>query len=163
MAITKAKKVELSEGLTKKLDGVQSIAFVHFNKLPMTETMALRRSLRKDGVGFTVIKKTLMKRVLESKGIKGTYPELAGEIGIAYSTDQLAAARGVYEFSKTHKENCALVGGVFEGEYKTQSDMMVLATIPSREVLLSQIAFLLKSPIQRLAISLNEVSKKKTA
>ena len=94
--------------------------------------------------------------------ITGEFPVLAGEVGIAYSTDLLAPAREVFDFSKTHKENCAIVGGIFEGVYKDQAAMLSLATIPSREVLLSQIAFLLKSPLQRLAIAVNEVAKTKS-
>ena len=59
------------------------------------------------------------------------------------------------------KDMITLVGGVFEGDYKDQATMVSLATIPPREVLLSQIAYLLKSPMQRLAIAVNEVSKQK--
>ncbi len=54
-----------------------------------------------------------------------------------------------------------ILGGIFEGKFVDSTYMMELATIPSREVLLSKIAFLLKSPMQRLAIAVNEVSKKK--
>lgn len=161
MAISKAKKVELIEKFTGNLSDVQSIVFVNFKGLSVFDTIALRRQLRGAGVGYTVIKKTLMKRVLDTKGISGEFPTMPGEVAVAYSTDQLAPAREVYEFAKTHKENCSIAGGVFEGNYKNNTEMIALATIPSREVLLSQIAYLLKSPMQRLAIAVNEVSKTK--
>ncbi len=162
MAISKQKKTALIEGFTQNLEGMQSLVFLSFKGLSVAETIELRRKLRASGVGYKVIKKTLMKRVLDTKGITGEFPVLAGEVGIAYSTDLLAPAREVFDFSKTHKENCAIVGGIFEGVYKDQAAMLSLATIPSREVLLSQIAFLLKSPLQRLAIAVNEVAKTKS-
>ena len=55
----------------------------------------------------------------------------------------------------------SILGGIFQGKFVDGAYMTELATIPSREVLLSKIAFLLKSPMQRLAIAVNEVSKKK--
>lgn len=93
-------------------------------------------------------------------GINGELPPLEGEIAIAASTDALAPARVVYEFQKTHKDMITLVGGVLK-ELKNQATMVSIANIPSREVLLSQIAYLLKSPMQRLAIAVGEVAKQK--
>lgn len=161
MAITKQKKVSLVSDATEKLGSAESIVFVGFKKLPVKETIQLRRNLKGEGVGFTVLKKTLLKRVLDTKNIEGDYPELAGEVAIAYSSDLLAPARLIHEFGKTHKEQISILGGVFEGKYMDQGAMTGIATIPPREVLLSQIAFLLKSPMQRLAIGVSAVAAKK--
>lgn len=161
MAITKAKKQTIVASFADMLKDAQSVAFVQFNKLTVKEANALRRSLRAEGVEYKVGKKTLLKRVLSDMGITGELPALEGEIAIAASPDLLAPARLVYEFQKTHKDMISLVGGIFEGVYKDQASMMMIATIPPREVLLSQIAYLLKSPIQRLAIAVNEVAKSK--
>lgn len=161
MAISKLKKVSLIEQTSEKLDGVESIVFVGFKKLPVKDTILLRRSLKKDGVGYTVLKKTLLKRVLDTKNIDGEYPPLDGEVAIAYSTDLLSPARLVHEFGKTHKDQVSILGGVFEGKYMDQGSMLAIATIPPKEVLLSQLAYLLKSPMQRLAIGVSEVAKTK--
>lgn len=75
--------------------------------------------------------------------------------------DLLAPARIANDFAKEHKANFAILGGIFDGSFKDQASMMEIATIPSREVLISQIAFLFKSPMQRLAIGINEVAKTK--
>ena len=163
MAITKTKKVELVAEFDAKIKDANSLVFVQFKKLPVKETIQMRRDLRNAGVGYKVIKKTLMKRVLSAKGITGDMPVLEGEVGVAYSADLIAPAREVFAFSKTHKEQVAIVGGVFEGAYQNQAQTMALATIPSREVLLSQIAYLLKSPMQRIAIAVSEVAKTKSA
>jgi large subunit ribosomal protein L10 len=80
-----------------------------------------------------------------------------------YGADLLTPARLAYEFSKTHKETFAIVGGIFDGVFKTRDEMLSIATIPPREVLLSQLAYLLKSPMQRIAIAVSEVAKSKSA
>lgn len=161
MAISKSKKVSLIEETTEKLKNASSIVFVGFKKLPVKETISLRRTLKKDNVDYTVLKKTLLKRVLDTKNIEGIYPEVKGEVAIAYGDDLLLPARLVNEFGKTHKEQISILGGVFEGKYMDEKSMLEIALIPSREVLLSQIAYLLKSPIQMLAIGISEVSKTK--
>lgn len=161
MAITKDKKQSIVTSFTEMLSDAESVAFVQFNKLTVKDANLLRRSLRAEGVNYKVGKKTLIKRVLSDMGIKGDLPALEGEIAVASSTDLLAPARVVYQFQKTHKDMVTLVGGIFEGVYKDKESMTMIATIPSREVLLSQIAYLLKSPLQRLAIAVNEVAKTK--
>lgn len=161
MAITKAKKQEIVSSFADILSGAQSVVFVKFDKLTVKNAQALRRALRANGVGYKVGKKSLLKRALEARGYTGDLPELPGEIAVAYGTDSIAPAREVFSFQKTNKEFISIVGGIFEGSYKDQQTMLSLAMIPSREVLLSQLAWLLKSPLQRLAIAVNEVANKK--
>src|SRR5574343_694682 len=161
MALKKEKKVEIAVSLDKALVDAASVVFVKFDKLKVADVNTLRRNLQKDGIGYVVSKKTLIKKSLDKKGIAGDMPELSGQIAMAYGTDLLAPAREVYAFAKTHKENISIVGGVFEGRYMDKAEMEKVATIPSREVLLSQIAYLLKSPMQRLAIAVNAVAGQK--
>ncbi len=161
MAISKDKKQSIVSSFTDILSDAQSVVFVQFKGLTVANANALRRQLRANGVGYKVGKKTLLKRVLDTKGYTGELPELGGEVAIAYSTDLLAPARVVHEFQQAHKGVVSIIGGVFEGGYKDMESMKAIATIPSREVLLSQIAYLLKSPMQRLAIAVGEVAKQK--
>ncbi len=162
MALKKEKKVEVLGTLEKSLKNANSAVFVKFDKLKVADANALRRSLQKSDVGYLVSKKTLLKRALGTKGVEGEMPELLGQIAMAYGTDLMAPAREVFEFQKAHKEHVSIVGGVFEGKYMNASEMMEIATIPGREVLLSKIAYLLNSPMQRLAIAVNAVAGQKT-
>lgn len=82
-------------------------------------------------------------------------------MAVIAGVDLLAPARIAHDFSKLYRNIFGIVGGIFDGKYQSEVEMKSIATIPSREVLISQIAFLLKSPIQRLAIGLNEVAKTK--
>ena len=161
MAITKQKKGAIIDTLRTELKDTQTVVFVHFKKLPVSDTMALRRKLRGVGVGYKVSKKTLIKRVMDEQGITGTWPELEGEVAIAYSADQLAPAREVYAFAKEHKDQVKIVGGVWDGVYQDQNYMMTIATIPSREVLLTQLVGLLQSPIRGIAVALSQIAGQK--
>lgn len=158
--LLKSKKEEMIKELEGVIKGSESLVFVNFHGMKVSDETVLRRSLRGSGVGYKVSRKTLLGRALKGKA-EGEVPELAGEVAIAYSKDQIASPREIYNFQKTHKGILNILGGIFEGKFVGKEMMMELATIPSKEVLLSKIAFLLKSPMQRLAIAVNEVSKKK--
>ena len=134
---------------------------MNFHGLKVSEVTELRKKLREAGVSYTVAKKTIARKVLEKGGYKGELPTLTGELAIAYSADQMAPAREINEFEKKFSNRVSILGGIFEGSYKDRDGMKIIASIPSREVLLSQIAYLLKSPIQRLAIGIKAVAEKK--
>ena len=113
MAISKAKKVEIIDTLTKGLKEAETVTFVNFHGLTVKEVTELRRNLRKEGVKYYVAKKTLVKRALDAEKVTGTLPELTGELALAWSSDPIASAKGVFEFQKTHKEKVKLLGGVY--------------------------------------------------
>lgn len=161
MAISKAKKSEIVSDVSKILADSKSIAFVNFHKLTVTETGEVRKALRAAGVGYRVAKKTLIKRALEEAGITGEMPALDGEISLVYGADLLAPAREVLEFTKKFKDKLSIVGGVFEGGYKSKSEMMAIATIPSMHTLQAQFVQLINSPIQRFVLALNAIADKK--
>jgi large subunit ribosomal protein L10 len=158
--LTKSKKEEIVKDLEKAIQDSKSVVFVNFHGLNANNETAFRSDLRKGGVGYRVSRKTLLSRALAGKAT-GEVPALPGEVAIAYSTDDIAPAREVYNFGKSHGDVLSILGGIFEGKFVDGPYMTELATIPSREVLLSKLAFLLKSPMQRLAIAVSEVAKKK--
>ena len=163
MALKKAKKAELIDSYTDTLKKSKSAVYVKFKGLPVKDTLELRNALYAEKTGYTVVKKTLWTRAVNAVGVEGQAPEIAEEMAVVWGEDLLIPARLSYEFGKTHKENFAILGGIFDGTFKSASEMMAIATIPPREVLLSQLAYLLKSPMQKIAIAVNEVAKSKSA
>lgn len=162
MARTKAQKKVIIDQLTKIADDAKSIVFVHFKGLRVNDTVNVRRKLRSDGVGFFVSKKSLTRKALDAKKYTGTMPELVGEVGIAYGTDLIAPARGVYEFQKKFKDNIKILGGVFEGAYMGQTEMLNIATIPPVKTLQAMFVNVINSPIQGFVMALDQIAKKKT-
>ncbi|MFA6077068.1 MAG: 50S ribosomal protein L10 [Candidatus Paceibacterota bacterium] len=158
--LQKSKKEEIVKDLEGVIKESESLVFVNFHGLKVSDETILRRDLRSGGVGYKVSRKTLLARALKGKA-EGEIPDLEGEVAIAYSKDEIAGPREIYNFQKTHKGMLNILGGIFEGKFITGAKMMELAMIPSKEVLLSKLAFLLKSPMQRLAIAVGEVAKGK--
>jgi large subunit ribosomal protein L10 len=163
MPITLNKKKELVLGLEKSLKTSNSAVFVKFDKLTVADANALRRNLQAQEVGYVVTKKTLLRRALDSKSIAGDVPKLEGQIAIAYGSDLLAPAREIFAFQKGHKDNISIVGGIFEGKYMNASEMMSIATIPPLQVLRGMFVNLINSPIQRMAIVLDQIALKEVS
>ncbi len=158
--LQKSKKEKIIKDLEATIKGSESLVFMNFHGLKVSDETILRRDLRKQGVGYKVSRKTLLARALKGKA-EGEIPELAGEVAIAYSKDEIAGPREIYNFQKTHKGILDILGGIFEGKFIGKNMMVELAMIPAKEVLLSKLVFLLKSPMQRLVLAVNEVTKKK--
>ena len=162
MAITKQKKEAIVAKLEQIREEAATIVFVRFNGLTVTESNAMRRELQGLNVEYYVAKKTLLKRVF-GEAYTGTYPELEGEIAIAYSTDQIAPAQNIKTFAKKYKDRVTMVAGVFEGNFQDQAQIEEIASIPSMLELRGMFVNVINSPIQGLVIALNAVAEKKEA
>ncbi len=161
MAVSKEKKGEILNKLKKIVKDSSSIVFINFHALPVSESTKIRKALLQKGVGYTIAKKTLTKKALSEGGIEGVMPEMPGELGIVYGTDPLDSAREIYTFQKSTDKKVQIVGGIFEGKFMNQSDMISIAQIPGLKTLQAQFVNLINSPIQRLVIGLNAIAEKK--
>ena len=159
MAISKAKKIEVVEKLKKAFKGAKSLVFVNFRGLNVGNVTAMRRALKSEDISYTVAKKTLTNRALDEGKFTGTKPALEGELALAWGEDLVAPARGVYGFQKKFPESLKIMGGVFEGRFMTALEMEEIAQIPTLDVLRGKFVNIINSPIQRLVIGLNEISK----
>ena len=162
MAISRAKKEEVVDKLANAVKEAKSLVFVNFKGLSVAMANEMRRALKSEGVSYTVAKKTLTKRVLESEKFEGSQPELEGELALAWSEDLVAPAREVYGFQKKFPEGLKILGGVFEGRYMSKSEMEDIALIPSMPVLRGKFVNIINSPIQRVAVALNEIAKSRS-
>ena len=160
MAITKAKKEAILERLEDVKKTADSVVFVNFKGLGVADTTTMRRSLREAGVEYFVAKKTLISRAF-GQGYEGEMPTLEGEIALAHSTDAIAPAQQVKEFAGKYKDQVAIAGGIFQGVFKSQAEMTEIASIPALPVLRGMFVNVINSPIQGLAVSLNQIAKKK--
>ncbi len=163
MAITKAKKGEILEALRGIVKDSLSVVFVNFHGLSANDVNEVRATLKKENVGYLVTKKTLARKVLEEAKVAGDRPDFPGELGIVYSTDAIAPARGVFTFQKKLEDKISIVGGIFEGKFAAKKEMEAIAQIPPVQTLQGMFVNIINSPIQRMVISLSEIAKKKSA
>lgn len=161
MAITKNKKEEIVANLEDKIKNSKTTVFVNFKKLLVKDASEIRRGLKTENVGYFVAKKSLLKKVLEKSGIKGNLPSLDGEIAIVFGNDLIAPAKNIFGFQKKFDGKVSILGGVFDGEYKSKEEMLGIASIPSLQVLRGMFVNVINSPIQRFAIALGQIAEKK--
>lgn len=161
MLNTREKKKGIIGNLEKAIKDSKSVVFVNFHKLLVKDASLIRRSLKKEDVNYVVAKKTLFKKSLDGASIKGEMPKLEGELALAYGEDLISPARSVYEFQKKLDGKVKIIGGIFDGEYKSEADMLSIASIPSLQVLRGMFVNIINSPVQRFAIALGQIAERK--
>lgn len=160
-------KVELKQPVVDEISAAikdaKAAVVVDYRGLTVEQDTALRKQLREAGVTYKVYKNTLMKRAFEGTDFAQLDGKLEGPTALAVSdTDASAPARVLYEFAK-NAPALELKGGVVEGAYYDEKGIQVIATIPSREVLLGKLLGSIQSPITNLARVLNQIAESKEA
>ena len=160
-------KVELKQPIVAEiselLDGAATAVVVDYRGLTVAQDTELRKQLREAGVTYKVYKNTMIRRAAEGTAFAALDPHLEGPTAIAVSkTDATAAARILAEFAKK-ADKLEIKGGVVEGNYYDAKGMQVIATIPSREVLLGRLLGSMQSPIANFARVLNQIAEKQEA
>ena len=159
----KKQAVALGEDIISKS---KNVLFADFTSVPTAEVRKLRILMRETGGSFTVIKKRLLRIALKNKGIDfdpaTKFDQQAGMIASPLAIFEIAGKIQaiVKEIAKAKKE-LKIVGGVDLVTKKeiTPLEFLTIAKLPSREVLLTQIAFMLTMPIKKVMVALNERAK----
>ncbi len=148
-------KEEAISALVQDFSGSTAIYVTHYSGLSVAEITDLRKQLRETGAVHRVAKNTLAIRAAKQAGIEGLESHLSGPTAITISKgDIVASAKVLVTFSKAHP-HMVILGGVVEGKPATSKDVSVIATLPSKEELVSQLLGTLNSPVTGLARVLN--------
>jgi large subunit ribosomal protein L10 len=159
MAVTKAKKTQQVEKLSNDLSNVSNMDVATNTKMTVSQDFELRKALRGAGAKYQVVKNTLAERAAKGTKVEGALKDLAGVTSIAYTTgDPVAMAKVLTKIAKDTPEFTFKVG-VVEGRVVSIKEIESLATLPSREELLSKLLFLINAPAQRLATAINAVPR----
>lgn len=156
-------KVELKQPIVQEIsemiNGAQSVVVVDYRGLTVAEDTQLRKQLREAGVSYKVYKNTLVNRAVEGTEFESLRDSLEGPNAFAASTeDATAPARVLAEFAKK-APNLEIKAGVVEGTFYDAEGMKAIASVPSREVLLSKLLGSIQSPITNLARVLNQIAE----
>ncbi len=148
-------KGEEVNALVEKMQNSNSFVIVDYSGLTVEQVTKLRRALLENGCEFKVIKNNITRRAAEAAGYKELNESLFGPNAVAFSKeDSVSAAKTIFEFAKTNKA-LELKVGVVDGEYMDNDKIKKIATIPTREVLLTMIAAGILQPIKEVAIALD--------
>ena len=137
----------------------QTLALAQYRGLTVEHLNKLRREAREKGVYLHVLKNTLARRAVAGTPFEVASESMSGPLIYGFSEDAVGAAKVIADFAKGN-DKLVIIGGAYAGKALTADGVKALAAIPSREVLISQIAGLLKSPIQRFAAVLAALAEK---
>ncbi len=148
MAITAEKQALVAE-MQEKLAGAKGAVLTNYRGLTVAQDTKLRRKLREAGVEYRVVKNTMTRIAATEAGIQGLDVYLEGPTAIAMSTtDPVAPAKVISDFVKENKLQALEVkAGLVEGKVIDAAGVKALASLPPREVLLSQVLAGMQAPI----------------
>jgi large subunit ribosomal protein L10 len=159
MPVSRAKKKEQVEKLSADLRNVSSAVVSTYSKLTVAQDYELRKALRSAGAKYQVVKNTLAERAAKGTKVEEGLKNLTGVTSIAYTTgDPVAMAKALTKYVKDTPEFTFKVG-VVEGRVISIKEIEALASMPSKEELMSKLLFLINAPAQRLATAINAVPR----
>lgn len=157
-------KIELKQPIVEEISAsikdAQSVVLVDYRGLTVEQDTQLRKSLREAGVTYKVYKNTMMNFAFKGTEFEGLSEYLNGPSAIAISTeDATAPARALAQFAKT-ADKLEIKAGVVEGTVYDAKGIANIASIPSRDVLISKLLGSLQSPITNFARVMNQLAEK---
>lgn len=138
----------------------QTLVMAEYRGITVADLTQLRIKAREQNVTLSVLKNTLARRAVAGSAFEVVSEQLTGPLIYGFSEDAVAAAKVVADFAKTN-DKLVIRGGAYEGKPLDADAVKQLASIPTKEVLLSQLLGLMQSPISRTARVLAALAEKK--
>ncbi len=161
MSLNRNEKAAVVTDVSAQAARSQTLALAEYRGLTVDHLNKLRREARDKGVYLHVLKNTLARRAVTGTPFEVAAGAMVGPLIYGFSEDAVAAAKVIADFAKSN-DKLVIKGGAYAGKALDANGIKALAAVPSREVLLAQIAGLLKSPIQRMAAVLAALAEKRT-
>ena len=160
MSLNRNEKAAVVADVGRQAAKSQTLALAEYRGFTVEHLNKLRKDAREKGVYLHVLKNSLARRAVAGTPFEGASEGMIGPLIYGFSEDAVAAAKVIADFAKGN-DKLIVKGGAYAGKVLDANGVKALAAIPSREVLIAQVAGLLKSPIQRLAVVLGALSAKK--
>ena len=141
-------KEQLVSELKEKIGGATALYYTDFTGLNVKRMTELRRRLKKANVEYVVIKNTLALRAVNESGLVGE--RLKGPTGLVMAKDPVEAAKILTEFAKTNDQRPTVKGGLFDGASIDAAQVKRLASMPSRDQMLAELAGGLQAPLSAM-------------
>lgn len=159
MSLNRKEKAIVIEEVTAQVSAAQSIVVAEYRGLDVASVTVLRKTARESGVYLRVLKNTLARRALANTPFEGLSSQLTGPLIYAVSTDPVGAAKVLATFAKEN-DKLVIKAGALPNSLLDVNGVKALATMPSREELLSTLLGTMQAPIAKFVRTLNEVPTK---
>ena len=160
MSLNRNEKAAVVTDVAAQVARSQTLALAEYRGLTVEHLNNLRRQARDKGVYLHVLKNTLARRAVAGTPFEVASDAMVGPLIYGFSEDAVAAAKVISDFAKGN-DKLVIKAGAYAGKALNAEGVKALASIPSKEVLLAQLAGLLMSPISRTARVLAAVAEKK--
>jgi large subunit ribosomal protein L10 len=157
LSLNRNEKAAVVTDVAAQVARSQTLALAEYRGLTVAHLDALRKQAREKGVYLHVLKNTLARRAVAGTPFEVAQGAMVGPLIYGFSEDAVAAAKVIADFAKGN-DKLIVKAGAYAGKALDADGVKALASVPSKEVLLSQIAGLLKSPVQRMAAVLAALS-----
>ncbi len=157
---TKAQKQKDLEALTERFKEANAAMLVGFQGMTVQKDQELRKQLREAGVSYGVVKNTLARKAAEGTVLEQAADQFKGVTAVALSQqDPVGLSKAIAKFTKANPEIFKFKVGIVEGKVVALRDVEAIASLPSKEELISKIMFLVNAQAQRLAVVTSAVAR----
>jgi large subunit ribosomal protein L10 len=157
---TKKQKQEDLEALTEQFKNARAAMLVGFKGMTVSKDQELRNQLREAGGSYAVVKNTLARKASEGTVLEPARDQFKGVTAVALSTgDPVGLSKAIAKFSKANPEIFSFKVGIVEGKVVALKDVEAIASLPSKEELISKILFLINCQAQRLVTVISAVPR----
>ena len=160
MSLNRNEKAAVIEDVAAQVAKSQTLALAEYRGLTVENLNKLRVDARSKGVYLHVVKNSLARRAVAGTPFEVASESMVGPLIYGFSEDAVAAAKVIADFAKGN-DKLVIKAGAYAGKALDADGVKALASVPSKEVLLAQIAGLLMSPVQRMAGVLAALSEKR--
>lgn len=144
---TKAQKEQLVAEVGQRIKDAKALVFIDCKGLTVKELTTLKRSLGVSDSTLLVLKKTLLNIALEQANVAVNARALEGQVAVAFSSDEVSAAKATVDFAKSFKDKSILVGGSLGAKALTVAEVKALALLPTQDEMRAKLAGTLQAPI----------------
>jgi len=155
------KKAVVAE-VSAQVANAQTIAVAEYRGIEVGDLTVLRKKARESGVYLRVLKNTLVRRAVDGTPFAGLAEHMVGPLIYSVSADPVAAAKVLHDFAKTN-DKLVLKAGSYAGKVLDKAGVQALASIPSREELLSKLLFVMQAPVSGFARALGALAAQREA
>jgi large subunit ribosomal protein L10 len=157
---TKAQKQKDLEALAEQFKQANAAMLVGFQGMTVQKDQELRKQLREAGVSYGVVKNTLARKAAEGTVLEQAADQFKGVTAVALSQqDPVGLSKAIARFTKANPDIFKFKVGIVEGKVVALRDVEAIASLPSKEELISKVMFLLNAQAQRLATVLSAIPR----
>jgi large subunit ribosomal protein L10 len=157
---TRERKQKDLNALTEQLSSSKSAMIVSFNKLTVNKDQEFRNQLREAGAKYQVVKNTIARLAVKGTQYEGASEHFKGVTGIAWTeNDAVVLSKAISKLIKDHSDFFTFKAGVVDGRVVNQKQVEAIASLPSKEELLSQLFYVINAQAERLATVINAVPR----